>query len=259
MVATVNKFPFVVGKTYTRRDVFTVIGIPPETKGGNWDTGYARYADQWFIFCNVGAPGTTGHDYNNRFIGDELLWYGKTRSKQEHPSIQSMISPATCVHLFYRGNNRSSFTYAGEARAKNVTPASSPVEILWRFESDQPRVEILPEETDSHSSYVEGAVKLITVNAYERDPNARRLCVEHFGARCYVCDFDFENVFGSLGKGFIHVHHLVPLNEIKSEYTVDPIKDLRPVCPNCHAMLHRRRPVLPIEELRAIKASKNNG
>jgi 5-methylcytosine-specific restriction protein A len=48
------------------------------------------------------------------------------------------------------------------------------------------------------------------------------------------------------------VHHLLPLKHIKKAYKVDPITDLRPVCPNCHAMIHRREPMLSLEELRAI-------
>ena len=57
-----------------------------------------------------------------------------------------------------------------------------------------------------------------------------------------------------MGKDFIHVHHIIPLNEIKEEYTVDPIKDLVPVCPNCHAMLHRKinEEYININELKAI-------
>ena len=31
---------------------------------------------------------------------------------------------------------------------------------------------------------------------------------------------------------------------------MDPIKDLRPVCPNCHAMLHRAVPALSIDDIR---------
>jgi 5-methylcytosine-specific restriction protein A len=41
-------------------------------------------------------------------------------------------------------------------------------------------------------------------------------------------------------EGFIHVHHIKPLAKLGSNYKIDPIKDLRPVCPNCHAVLHRK-------------------
>lgn len=103
----------------------------------------------------------------------------------------------------------------------------------------------------------EGAAKQVTVNKYERSPEARRACISHFGHACSVCDFDFGEQFGEFGQGFIHVHHLMPLHEIGEQYEVDPINDLRPVCPNCHAMLHRRKPPLTVEELSQIVKRKS--
>jgi len=107
--------------------------------------------------------------------------------------------------------------------------------------------------------YLEGAVIRVTVNAVERDKKARDECIKYYGTKCYVCGFDFEKVYGEIGKGFIHVHHLKPMKEIaewykrhKKKYEVNPKEDLRPVCPNCHAMLHRREPPFTIEELREI-------
>jgi 5-methylcytosine-specific restriction protein A len=67
-----------------------------------------------------------------------------------------------------------------------------------------------------------------------------------------VCEFDFETFYKALGQGFIHIHHSVPLSTIGKSYIVDPIKDLRPVYPNCHAILHEREPPYTIEELRDI-------
>ena len=109
-----------------------------------------------------------------------------------------------------------------------------------------------PELVSTAEMFVEGAVSKVRINAYERNPVARSICIEKFGATCCVCGFSFEGKYGELGKGFIHVHHLVELASIGEEYNVDPVKDLRPVCPNCHAMLHRRRPALSIEELKGI-------
>ena len=105
----------------------------------------------------------------------------------------------------------------------------------------------------------EGALRQVTVNAYERSPRARAECIEHYGAKCCVCDFDFEGVYGKeLGAGFIHVHHIVDLAQIGEEYEVNPIKDLRPVCPNCHSMLHKRKPAMHPDELRRIIYAKHN-
>ncbi len=113
-----------------------------------------------------------------------------------------------------------------------------------------------PDELDEGLALVEGLKKTISVNAYERNAAARQICIEHYGSICNVCQFDFEAVYGDVGSGFIHVHHIVPLHVINESYIVDPIKDLRPVCPNCHAMLHRESTTLSIEELRNIMNKK---
>ncbi|ANZ34405.1 HNH endonuclease [Staphylococcus carnosus] len=85
----------------------------------------------------------------------------------------------------------------------------------------------------------EGIKKQVIVNKYERNPKARQICVNYYGYNCKVCDLNFEKEYGKIGKNFIHVHHIVPLSKIDEQYKIDPIKDLRPVCPNCHAMIHR--------------------
>ena len=96
-----------------------------------------------------------------------------------------------------------------------------------------------PEEDLANNSY-EGALKRVLVNKYERSSVARQKCIEYHGCVCSICGFDFEKVYGDLGKGFIHIHHIVPLNKINKEYKVNYKTDLIPVCPNCHAMLHRK-------------------
>ena len=101
----------------------------------------------------------------------------------------------------------------------------------------------------------EGARKRVEVNRYERSPVNRRLCIEAHGAGCSVCGFDFGRAFGSLGAGFIHVHHLTPVAGMGPGYLVDPEKDLVPVCPNCHAMLHRDDPPITIASLKEVRVS----
>lgn len=96
----------------------------------------------------------------------------------------------------------------------------------------------LPEEVEATPTLFEGAVRQITVNAYERNPVARQKCIKVHGTTCCVCGFNFGAVYGPEAEGYIHVHHVRALSETDGEYAVDPIKDLRPVCPNCHAVLH---------------------
>jgi predicted HNH restriction endonuclease len=96
----------------------------------------------------------------------------------------------------------------------------------------------------------------VTLTRYERDSEAREECLQRYGHSCFVCDFDFEGYYGSIGKEFIHVHHLTPVSQLDDDYEVDPIQDLRPVCPNCHAMLHQEDPPITIERLQQIIESQ---
>lgn len=108
------------------------------------------------------------------------------------------------------------------------------------------------ETTDTKQTYIEGAATQVTQTRYERNVFARNECLKHYGYSCSVCDFNFEKIYGSLGYKFIHVHHLTQVATRKEEYKVNPMQDLRPVCPNCHAMLHKQNPPLTIEELKAM-------
>lgn len=106
---------------------------------------------------------------------------------------------------------------------------------------------------DKNESYREGAQKTITVNVYERNRDAREDCIKHFGTKCIVCSFDFEKAYGDIGAGFIHVHHIIPVSIKKGNtYKVNPLKDLVPICPNCHAMIHRGKEALSIEKLKQM-------
>jgi hypothetical protein len=107
----------------------------------------------------------------------------------------------------------------------------------------------LPEEIEKSSNYKEGSVEKILVNRYERDPHARDKCIQHFGTICVLCKFDFVGTYGPIMEGFIHVHHVKQLAKLGSNYRIDPISDLRPVCPNCHAVLHRREPPYSLDQV----------
>ena len=113
---------------------------------------------------------------------------------------------------------------------------------------------VSPEELPTTEEFTEGNAQLVPVNIFERSVKARSACLQHYGVVCAVCGFDFEKIYGELGREFIHVHHITPLAKIGKEYTVDPIKDLRPICPNCHAMLHKRTPALTVSRLKELIA-----
>lgn len=121
---------------------------------------------------------------------------------------------------------------------------------------DAPMPQIIPDE------YKESGIgKKVYVNKYERNPLARRKCLDVHGTSCVICGFNALDFYGLDFEGKIEVHHIVPINEIDQEYRVDPIKDLIPVCPNCHTMLHTKMrngnyPTIPM--LKALITDKNN-
>lgn len=109
-----------------------------------------------------------------------------------------------------------------------------------------------PEEVVGQPTFAEWRVKRVEVNRYERDAGARDACIAARGTNCCICGFNFEARYGTIARGYIHVHHLRPLSECVGNYNVDPVTDLLPVCPNCHAVLHLGGRCRTIDEVRAL-------
>jgi len=128
---------FEIGKLYTREDVTELIAMPLERRGGNWDTGYDRYDGEYFLFCNVGVAGRTGHNYANRWHDGRLVWSAKTGTRLGQPQIEELLSGKLPVHIFWRGKDRAPFTYAGLGVAEIVEDVS-PVEVSWLLTDTQP-------------------------------------------------------------------------------------------------------------------------
>lgn len=243
---------FKVEQQYTKKDLYRILNVPEDQQGGNWNTGYNQYQGNYYLFCNIGVPGRTGHDYDNYWDGDELIWSAKAKTTLHQPSIKSLLDISTNIFVFTRRDSSMPFTYEGRAIAwsyKDITP----VQIRWRFKKEKYNTpEISPEEINFNDPLIEGYSKTIFVNKFERNREARRQCIEHFGKKCVICNFDFEEIYGVIGKGFVHVHHVKQLSEIRKEYVVDPLEDLVPVCANCHAIIHKKNPCFTIEEVKAM-------
>ena len=118
----------------------------------------------------------------------------------------------------------------------------------------------IPEEIDEKEIgvLVEGAKKRVTVNAYERNPYARIACINHYRkknngrVKCEICGFDFGKVYGDEFMEKIHIHHLIEISSVGSEYEVDAIEDLIPICPNCHFIAHSKKPPYTPDEIREM-------
>lgn len=152
----------------------------------------------------------------------------------------------------------SHFTWSSQSSGIEIPEyIANKIETLWREMTGSDvtnlsRNEVGIEEIVYPERYTEGALTQITVNKYERNVKARKACLEKYGYICRVCNENLADKYGELGKEFIHIHHIVPLNEIKREYKINPITDLIPLCPNCHAIIHRKTPAYTPDELRSI-------
>jgi len=118
----------------------------------------------------------------------------------------------------------------------------------FSFKSDRLQ-SLFEKQGDDGKNYAEGGRREVFVKRYERNLYARKKCISYYGTICGVCGFDFYKVYGEIGRDFIHVHHLNLISKKKEEYQIDPVNDLRPVCPNCHAMLHKKVPPFSIKEI----------
>lgn len=120
---------------------------------------------------------------------------------------------------------------------------------------------VASQQLKEDEEFYEGAVSEVSLDKYERNPEARKACIKHYGAQCAVCGFDFEKTYGEIGKDYIQVHHIIPLSEIGKEHVVDYQEDLIPVCPNCHVMLHRKykgKYLLPSELFELVRGNSTS-
>ena len=140
--------------------------------------------------------------------------------------------------------------YYEETSGASVKKGREIYEEYYKLVKDDYAETIFPDEVDADKKYSEGKTRQVKVNSYERNQIARQECIEHFGLNCQVCNFNFQEKFGELGKNFIHVHHIIDISTIGKEYSINPKTDLIPVCPNCHAMLHKQKPAYSILELK---------
>jgi len=239
----------------------------PELGEDNWSTGSRRQGispGDGLFFLRQGPLGrgilafgsATSEIFEDVHFVDPnaRAWYVNYRWEIAVP-LTSMLDPDDLVRIapeFHWKYVQSSGQEIDESSALKVLDALSPSFQLL------PSSETLPSEEDSHV-YAEGNRVSVTTNRYERDPKARTACIRHYGHVCFVCGFDFEKVYGERGKGFIEVHHLSPLSELGgSKISIDPVQDMRPLCSNCHSMIHRGGLVDP-NALRTILQDQANG
>ncbi len=91
----------------------------------------------------------------------------------------------------------------------------------------------------------------------ERNQKLTKKAKKINGYKCQICNFDFEETYGEVGKGYIEAHHLVPLSLISSQkIALDPKRDFAVLCANCHRIIHRSKFVGDINKFREVHLKK---
>jgi len=126
--------------------------------------------------------------------------------------------------------------------------------------SDSEQAEAAPDNAASPDTFLEGLRRRVESNSYERSQRARALCLEHYGARCFICGYTSFAAFGDEAPSCIHVHHLelVSAREGCNSET-DPIRDMRPLCPNCHYFVHTQDPPIDVEKAKELHRAAGGG
>ncbi|MRJ47087.1 HNH endonuclease [Fundicoccus ignavus] len=228
------------GKIYDHSAAFERWGFIDWRQTANYEVG-----DTIYIYCTVPIQKvmykTVVEKTNmtsDEIVNDEIFWF----KREEY--IKSLSYPYSRLKLIKKIDTKllsldnlkeNGLKAAPQGPTRSNSNLSDYIESCFRIKNH----DIIYPENDV-GRLKEGSVMSVTINSYERNSKARKKCIEHYGISCQVCGMNFEEVYGQLGEGYIHVHHIVPLYKIGEEYEVDPINDLIPVCPNCHAMLHTK-------------------
>ena len=190
----------------------------------------------WVTEAPVSAPHWSGE------AGREALYIHFEPEALLDPNQDRLLDP-TAVN--------EAFTWRPQSSGITIPPLiAAQLDTAWQEHLVAPQRS--PQREKTKGAFQEGKKIKTTSHRYERDPKARQACIDHYGAVCQACGFDFGAVYGVLGAGYIQVHHITPLAVRDGPYEVDPITDLVPLCANCHVMVHRPEKTLTVPELKAI-------
>lgn len=206
----------------------------------------------------------TSTQYDNRFDGESLWMDGEEKHKNDIRLMNSLHEDD--VHLFYRSENKTPFTYHGQVfLVESETRTTSPSRFLFSVSSktlDQVDLIIEDYNPENYEGEKEGLKKLRLHVIYERKKSNRDAAIQIHGTTCKACKFNFNMTYGEeLAKSYIEIHHTTSITELNGKQ-IDPNVDLVPLCANCHRMAHRAKgKILTVEEIQELieKHKANSG
>ena len=194
--------------------------------------------------------------------GDDLLILAGRNDDRFSQKVRNLKSHETFErfgYAEYKGGTRSGYveiTDAGREHLKanqniltyllvNDFNYTDLTDNLIKVEANQDKkIEVF----DENIIINEGVKRITQTAVYDRSRRLRDYAISQFTVdgriSCSCCDFNFSDFYGpEIGGGFIEIHHVKPIFQYDSDNLVktigNAIKNLTPVCSNCHRMIHR--------------------
>lgn len=245
---------FEIGKVYNRTQISNLL----KSRDSSVNNGIFRPKGQDFVIIFVTMNKTKDRtQYLDLLNGENLAWEGQLSGRTDSVIINHASLGLDLVLMYRESRNASKnygFTFMGRLLYLNHVgskPARFTLKLIDLNGLDNPLDDREP-ISSRRLSGVEGKPKESLITRYERNRLLRQEAINRTGERCSVCGFSFFEEYGELGKGFVEVHHIVPLSMTRTARITDSVNDLVVVCSNCHSMLHRNNPVLLPSELSNI-------
>ncbi len=130
---------------------------------------------------------------------------------------------------------------------------------IWGLRNFEPTLEMM-DITQDDSGFSEGRENLALHIRRERNHQVitlakQRKLSEKGSLCCEVCDFNFEKVYGDIGKNFIEAHYIKPVSQLTPNEKTE-VEDIVLLCSNCHSMIHRKKPWLTVEQLSTLRIAE---
>lgn len=200
-----------------------------------------------------------GRGFVARGIVAENPKYG---SFGDQPAYRSGLTQVCCfptpVPLPFLEARLPDWGWLRQRMKSRHTPTVEVADSLLRFITEY-QADLETVATPGSPVFSEGRPQAFEGIRHERNPAARLACIEHHGATCSVCGFAFGVEYGPELEGFILVHHLELVSASRRSRAVSPVRDMRPVCANCHMVMHRKNPPFTVAEVQRMRKNHRAG
>ena len=196
-----------IGSYYSRSEVAKIARPNNPPNGGDWITSYAEMDGNLYVFLNIGVPGKTGHDFDNRFdrASRELTWFSKPNKKSTSPLFQRILKGHLSLLFFIRTDTKNKFEFLGggqvtkhmdNVRTKHGLALRLTVQLINSAplereldEQELPTEEVVDAQDLNYETELEDKYISQLINAYSTDDRLLSLANDSFLSTATFADF----------------------------------------------------------------------